>query len=200
MLNTTKSASGKRKIIAIVGMAGSGKSEVADFLIKKGYEYVRLGQIALDILKEKKMPPGEASEKKIREGLRKKHGMAAFAILNMPRIKKLKGNVVIDGLYSWEEYLYFKQKLPEMIVVCVYASPKTRYERLENRAARHGADPILKYRSFKKTESQARDHAELENLHKGGPIAMADYTIVNEGTKQELINNLNKIWRRMNAR
>ncbi|MBM2821128.1 MAG: hypothetical protein HW405_888 [Candidatus Berkelbacteria bacterium] len=189
-----------KKIIAIVGMSGAGKSEVADFFIQKGFSYIRLGQIALNELKRLKMPPGEKSERKIREGLRKKHGMAAFAIINMPKIKKSEGNIVIDGLYSWEEYLYFKEKLPGIIVLAVYASPGTRYTRLENRAGNHGADKVMKYRSFSNQEAAARDKAELENLHKGGPIAMADFTIVNEGTKKELYENLNNVWRKINAK
>ena len=49
----------------------------------------------------------EASERFCRELLRKELGMAAYAILNQPRIDAaLKtADVVADGLYSWEEYL-----------------------------------------------------------------------------------------------
>ena len=75
-----------KKILAIVGMAGAGKSEVADFFIYKGFDYIRLGQLTLDEVKLKKLPPGEVSERKIREKIRKKHGMVAFAILNFPKI------------------------------------------------------------------------------------------------------------------
>ena len=189
-----------RKIIAIVGMCGAGKSEVADFLIQKGFEYVRLGQITLDEVKRRKLEPNEKNERPIREDFRKKHGMAAFAVLNMPKINKAKGDLIIDGLYSWEEYLYFKEKLPGIIVLAVYASPKTRYGRLENRAEKHGVDKAMKYRSFSKIEAAARDKAELENLHKGGPIAMADYTIINEGSKKEMINDLKGFWRKINAK
>lgn len=189
----------KRKIIAIVGMCGAGKSEVADFLIKKGFEYIRLGQITLDEIKRLGLEPTEKNERPIREAFRKKHGMAAFAILNMGKIDKAKGDVIIDGLYSWEEYLYFKEKLQGIKVLAVYSSPKTRYARLENRAGKHGADKAMKYRSFSKIEAAARDKAELENLHKGGPIAMADFTIINEGSKKELLENLGKFWRAINA-
>ena len=30
------------------------------------------------------------------------------------------------------------------------------------------------------SEARTRDYAEIENLHKGGPIAIADYLIVND--------------------
>lgn len=188
-----------KKVIAIVGMPGAGKSEVADFFVRKGFSYIRLGQMALDELARSKMPPGEASERIIRERLRKKHGMAAFAILNFPKIDKLKGDCVVDGLYSWEEYLVFKKRYKNFICLAVYSSPETRYKRLGGRSRKHGADPLMKYRSFSLDEARARDRAELENLNKGGPIAMADYTILNEGTKKELADNLEKLWRKINA-
>jgi dephospho-CoA kinase len=35
-------------------------------------------------------------------------------------------------------------------------------------------------------QARARDFAEIENVNKGGPIAMADFTIRNDGTLAEL--------------
>lgn len=189
-----------KRIIAIVGMPGSGKSEVADFFIKKGFDYIRLGQITLNEVKKRGLKPKEENEQSIREGFRKKYGMAAFAILNFPKIDRLKGDVIVDGLYSWEEYLEFKKKFKGLSVLSIYASPKTRYKRLDDRAKKHGYDPKMKYRSFTPKEAQSRDYAEIEKLNKGGPIAMADFTINNEGTKKDLIDNLNKIYQRINAK
>lgn len=187
----------KKQIVAIVGMPGAGKSEVAAFFQKKGYNYLRLGQLTLDQIKKQGLEPNEANERIIRELLRRKHGMAAFAKLNFPKIEEFKGNVIIDGLYSWEEYLAFKEKYPKMVCLAVYASPETRYNRLVGRAKRHKNDSDLKFRSFSKDETKSRDAAEIEKLHKAGPIAMADYTIVNEGTQQDLQDNLEKIFRRI---
>lgn len=189
-----------KKIIAIVGMPGAGKSEVSDFFIKKGFAYIRLGQITIDEIGKRKLELNEANEKKTREGFREKYGMGAFAILNMPKIKQAKGDIVIDGLYSWEEYTYFKSKLPGIVVLAVYSSPSTRYERLALRAKVHKEDPDKKYRSFTLAEAKARDTAEIENLNKGGPIAMADFTVINEGTKEELRKNLDGVLRRINAK
>ncbi len=189
-----------KKIIAIVGMPGAGKSEVSDFFIKKGFAYIRLGQITIDEIGKRKLELNEANEKKTREGFRKKYGMAAFAILNMTKIKQAKGDIVIDGVYSWEEYEFFKEKLPGIVFIAVYASPMSRYHRLISRAKLHKHDPNKKYRSFTLAEAKARDTAEIENLNKGGPIAMADFTVVNEGTKEDLHNNLEGIMRRINAK
>jgi len=188
-------------VIALVGMAGAGKTEVAEEFKKIGYGYVRLGQITLDEVKNRGLEPSEKNERPIREEFRKKHGMGAFATLNFPKIDEgLKiGNVIVDGLYSWSEYKEFKNKYKDGFkVIAVYASPKTRYNRLENRAAKHGDDPEMIFRSFGCEEAKARDHAEIENIEKGGPIAMSDYTIVNEGTLDELRQKTKEIIKKIN--
>jgi len=35
-------------------------------------------------------------------------------------------------------------------------------------------------------EAAGRDKSEIENSNKGGPIAMADFTIINEASLEEL--------------
>lgn len=182
------------KIICIVGMPGSGKSMVSDELVKRGFSYLRFGQITLDKVKEEGLEVNENNERKIREAIRKEYGMGAFAILNIPKIEELlkKSNVVIDGLYSWSEYKILKDKYEDSVyVIAVYAPPELRYKRLENRIIAN--DEKQRFRSFTKEEAKARDYAEIENLEKGGPIAMADFTIVNTGTIEELKEKVDEI-------
>ena len=181
-------------IICIVGMPGSGKSIVSDELVKQGFAYLRFGQITLDKIKDQGIELNEANEKAAREGFRKEFGMGAFAILNIPKIDELleKSNVVVDGLYSWSEYKILKEKYNgQMYVLAVYAPPKLRYERLESRKAEN--DDKKRFRSITKEEARSRDYAEIENIEKGGPIAMADFTIINTGSEEELKKEINKI-------
>ncbi|MGD0576619.1 MAG: AAA family ATPase [Candidatus Staskawiczbacteria bacterium] len=180
------------KIIFIVGMTGSGKSIVSDELVKKGFAYVRFGQITMDEIKKRGLEINETNEKAVREGLRKEHGMGAFATLNIPKFDGLlkTSNVVGDGLYSWTEYKILKEKYGDLMnVVAVFAPPKLRYQRLENRAVEGDVDS--RFRSIPEGKSKSRDYAEIENIEKGGPIAMADFTIVNTGTVEDLKNQLN---------
>jgi dephospho-CoA kinase len=52
---------------------------------------------------------------------------------------------------------------------------------------------VREERPLTREESAARDKAEIENLNKGGPIAMADYTLTNESTKAFLHRQAKKI-------
>ena len=179
-------------LICLVGMCGGGKSVVADELVKRNYSFIRFGQITLDILKEKGLELNEANEKEIREGLRKEHGMGAFAVMNIPKIDKFleQGSVVVDGLYSWSEYKILKEKYSQIIVVAVLASPELRYTRLE---ARTEIDEKMRNRPIPRKHACSRDYADIENIEKGGPIAMADYYLLNTSTLEELKSQINQL-------
>ena len=174
------------KVVSIVGLAGAGKSEVARVFEENGFVRVRFGQLTDEELKARGLEPGERNERYIRELLRKEHGMDAYALLNLPRIAEAleASDVVVDGLYSWEEYILLKSYyVDNFYVVAVWASPRTRYRRLVDR----------RDRALDAGEASSRDIAEIENLNKAGPIAMADFTISNESSPQDLRQETERI-------
>ena len=180
-------------IVCLVGMCGSGKSVVGEELVHQKYAYLRFGQIVMDTIKEQGLEVCEANEKKIRDGLRQKYGMAAFALLNLPKLDLLiqKSNVVADGLYSWAEYKVLKEHFgSRMKVVAVIAPPELRYARLE---ARTNVDAKMINRPMTREMAIKRDYSEIEISDKGGPIAMADYNILNMGSVEELKKQINKM-------
>jgi dephospho-CoA kinase len=184
------------KIVCISGMCGAGKSVVSDFFVEKRYQFVRFGQITLDEVKKRNLEVNEVNERAIREEFRAKHGMAAFAILNLPKFDELikNGNVIADGLYSWEEYKVLKEHYGEaMKIIAVWAPPELRYKRISTRVSDTN-DKNLRNRSFTKEEAMSRDYAELEKLNKGGPIAMADFTIVNNKEIKFLEDQIKEIY------
>ncbi|MFC2060012.1 AAA family ATPase [Chloroflexota bacterium] len=174
------------KVVSVVGMTGSGKSEVSGLFEEAGFTRIRFGDVTDEEIRKRGLELNEENERYVRELLRHEHGMAAYAILNLPRIDlALKhSHVVIDGLYSWEEYTSFRNRYGEdFYVVAVWASPRTRYARLAGRLKR----PLTL------AEAASRDSAEIENLNKGGPIAMADFTILNEFSLENLEQETKRI-------
>ncbi len=174
------------KVVSIVGMTGSGKSEVARLFRDSGFAMVRFGDITDEEVRKQGLPLTEDNERPVRERIRREHGMAAYAKLSIPRIDvalKTSG-VVVDGLYSWEEYTFLKDYYKDnLIVVAVWSSPGTRYGRLGKR----------KVRPLTPQEAASRDYAEIENLNKGGPICLADYTILNDASLDELKEQVERI-------
>jgi dephospho-CoA kinase len=176
----------KNPLLVIVGMAGSGKSTVARHLEEKGWHVIRFGALTMQELDRRGLPINQANEKTVREELRATHGMDAYARLLLPSIKEslAASPTVIDGLYSWGEYKFLRGRFQdEMKLVTIYTTRSMRYVRLSQR----------RDRPLSVEEAERRDYAEIENVEKGGPIAMADYTIVNDGTEKELFQAVDKL-------
>ncbi len=169
MQNDTPS---QKLLLAFVGMPGSGKSEATKYLKQKGFAYIRFGEITEEGLLAMKLPLTPENEQMYREKIRSELGMAAYAIKSEEKMRTLLEShavLVIDGLYSWEEYVFLSERFLGLKIVYVFANPSVRYERLMKRAVR----PLTK------TQARLRDFAEIEKLNKSGPIAMANYVIEN---------------------
>ena len=167
------------KAVAVVGMCGSGKSVLCDYFCELGWQKVYFGGVVVSQVKKAGQEVNEANERKMREDLRKQYGMGALAVLLKEEIlEKLQtSNVVLDGLYSWSEYLILKELLGDrLIIVAVATNCGVRKARLANR-------PV---RPLSSEDVDKRDKAEIENSEKGGPIAKADFYVTNNGTEAEL--------------
>jgi dephospho-CoA kinase len=166
-------------------MPGAGKSFCVEYLEKKGYPSVYFGGITIDEVRRRGLEVNEQNEKLVREEIRKKEGAGAYAQRIITKINELSESghqrIVADGLYSWTEYKLFKETYADNALVIAIAAPrKTRHERLAVR-------PV---RPLSENEVTAREYAEIENLEKGGPIANADFTLVNDQDTETLLRNL----------
>lgn len=176
------------KIIALVGMPGAGKSTCVDYLTSKGLPSVYFGGVVVDETKRRYGRVSEDLEKIVRKDLRDTEGIGAIATRMIEKIDKLiadgQTKIVADGMYSWSEYKLFKERWGENVtVITVAAARHLRHERLAHR-------PV---RPLNEQEVVAREYNEIETIEKGGPIANADYTIVNDTTPAELLAQFQRV-------
>ncbi len=178
-----------RCIIATVGMCGSGKSVAGERLEQLGFAKVYFGGLTIEEVKRRGLEVNEPNERAVREELRRTHGMGAFALLSLPAIEaalEAGQRVLIDGLYSFSEYKILKKKFGDgLLLLAVFTPRRLRYSRLARRTVR----PLTL------EEAVSRDYSEIENLEKGGPIALADYTLVNDGARKKLVEAVNAVLR-----
>ena len=123
--------------------------------------------------------------------------MAAIAILNLDKIRKFikNGNVIIDGLYSFDEYKVLKKEFgKKFTTIAIYAPPSIRYQRLAERKLTR-KDKVARNRQYTAKEAESRDYAEIEKINKGGPIAIADYTILNIKSLMYFKRQLGKVYK-----
>ncbi|MBI3947939.1 MAG: AAA family ATPase [Armatimonadetes bacterium] len=167
-------------VLAVVGMCGSGKSEASAHLAQKGLPRVHFGGITMEEVRRRGLLVSEANERMVREELRQRHGMAAYAILSLPKIRALVAegrSVLIDGLYSDAELKVLQEEFPgQVFVLGVFTDKRLRYARLAARPAR----PLTP------EEAASRDRMEVDHLEKAPPIALADAMVLNNGTVEEL--------------
>ncbi|MGE5299230.1 MAG: AAA family ATPase [Acidobacteriota bacterium] len=177
------------KIVAFVGLAGSGKSSAVDYLTEKGYPKIYFGGILYKELIAAGIAPGDwEPEKKFREEIREREGKDFIAVRAVKEARNLiaagQRRIILDGLYSWSEYKLLKHEFPGEITVIAIVTPKhLRKQRMANRPER----PMTS------EEVDQRDWAEIENIEKGGPIAIADHFIHNEGSLEKLHAEIDKV-------
>lgn len=179
------------RALALVGMAGSGKTVCARYLESQGFFQFRFGGIVTDEVLRRGLPINPVNERIVREEFRAQDGMDAIARRALPHLLEnltTRPCIVMDGLYSWSEYRLLRQALgAELIVVAIVAERGVRYARLAQRMDR----PLTA------EEAAQRDWQEIEMIEKGGPIAIADYTLLNDADEVALLAGLDALLTRL---
>lgn len=178
----------KKILLAIVGLPGAGKTAAAKYFSERNGAIIEFGKIVNDYIDKHKLGHTETNHKKIRESLRKKYGMAAFAILNEKKIKtafKKSKVVIIDGMRSWEEFTYLKKTLKGVIIIIValYADKALRHKRITAREYR----PHL--------GGDKRDLDELIGINMAPVLGFADFFVDANGSIEDLNDKLEVIHR-----
>lgn len=177
-------------MLALVGMSGSGKSVAVDYLTDKGYPKIYFGGMIYKEMEKRgivRTEDGE-SEKEFREMIRETEGKDWVVRQVIGEAKDLiaagQKRIILDGVYSWTEYKTLKHEFPTCLTfVAIVVDKKLRYARVAERTDR----------AFDITAIRERDRSEIENLEKGGPIAAADYYVLNNGTVEEMQARLDAI-------
>ncbi len=177
------------KLLAIVGMAGSGKSVAIDYLTNHGIPKSYFGGMNLREMAKRGIEITPENEKIFRKQIREEEGNDWVVRQVIAEVNDLIGagqkRIVLDGLYSWTEYKILKHEFPgdQLTVIAIVSPRDLRYKRLAARPDR----------PFDAGAARERDYHEIETIEKGGPIAIADYYIINDGSIEDLESKLKNI-------
>ena len=183
------------KLITVVGMAGAGKSTAVNYLTEnKNLPKIYFGGIIYKAMDEAGIEITPESQKVFREEIRAREGNDFVIKRALEQVSNLieagQRTIVLDGLYTWSEYRILRRAYPgETTIIAVVAPRQLRYKRLADRPER----------PFNEIEAQTRDYSEIENMEKGGPIAIADYYLLNDGTEANLFEQIDHTLQEMSS-
>ena len=200
------------KLIALTGMPGSGKGLFVEMARARGMPVIRMGDLVWDVVEKeglelnaenvgnvamderkkfkawlygRSIPLDEFTEAAIEA--REKEGYGIWAERTITKLKEFENSslIVVDGVRGDREMKKFRNRFgTDLIVIAVHASLKVRFERIRIRKRQ---DDISTIEGFDKRNARELDWGV------GNVIAMADYMIINEGTKEDFEREINKL-------
>ncbi len=170
-------------IIGITGTDGAGKGTVVEYLVKqKGFtHYSSSGFVAEEIEKQGL----EVTRNQLRltaNELREKYGNNFVVRQAFEKaLEEKKELVVIESIRATAEAEFLKQQ--GGILLAVDADEALRYERVQER--RSAKDQVT-FEQFAAHETLEKNDPNPHGMQKAKVIALADYTIFNNGSREEL--------------
>lgn len=176
------------KLLAFVGMSGAGKTRCVNFMVDKNLPIVHFTDITKDEIKARNQEVNDTTLKSVKEDILTKEGEVAYGHRAIEKLNEIvnqgHARAVVDGIISWAEYKFFKEAYgKDIIVVAVVTDRHLRHERL----AKRPINPI------NNVEIMSEEYAAIENQNVGGPIANADFCLINNGTEEDLLKSLDKL-------
>lgn len=174
-------------VIGVVGMPGAGKSLVDEVALAMSFEVVSMGDVVREDARSRGLQPTHENLTSIMFDLREKNGPGVIAARCAPKIfQSSKQVVVVDGLRSMHEVEEFRKSFLRFTILCIHASPETRFRRLFGRGR---SDDPSHWAAF-----VDRDAKELQ-LGLGSVIALSDFVISNEGTTRQFKTKVRRFFR-----
>jgi len=173
-------------IIGLIGRMGSGKGFVGDYLCEN-YNASRhtISDILADILNRLHLTVTREHLQKLGASLRS--GLGYDVIINALKgdIEKDNSNIIIiDGIRYMNE-VEMLRTFENNLLLSIDAKPELRYDRCVLRGEKGEARITFE-------EFLGNENSETEQ-HISEVMKEADYTINNDGTKEELIEKIEKI-------
>ena len=170
-------------LIGITGTDGAGKGAVVNYLTKeKHFTHYSSRKLILEHIRANNLPTTRNQMRLTANQLRKKYGNA-FVIEQSYKKAEKDGavNVVIESLRAVAEGEYLKNN--GGVLIAVDAAVNVRYKRVQNRRSESDA---VTFTEFNEHEELEKNDPNPHGMQKAKVIEMAEYTITNNGTLEEL--------------
>ena len=181
----------KSIVFGLTGKNASGKGTVAEILKKKNFTYHSLSDSLRDELKTLKKEETRENLIDIGNKLREKGGPGVLADKLIPKLNS-GNNHIVDSIRNPLEVVSLRKEtlLRRFFLISVDANSRLRYDRLCSRGRIGDTDS---WEKFVKQEEKEENNDDPNKQQLSRTMEMADYSIDNSGTLEELEAQVNRI-------
>lgn len=177
-------------IIGITGTLGAGKGTIVDYLIQqRQFLHFSVRSYLIEEAQRRNMPINRDTFVVVANSLRAAHSPSFITDELFKRALESGQNAIIESIRTPGEVDSLRQK-GNFVLFAVDADPKIRYERI---VSRNSETDHVSFETFIENEQRemTSDDPNKQNLSKC--IAMADYTLLNNGDFEALYQQIDKI-------
>lgn len=181
-------------IIGITGQPSSGKDTIAEHLSAQGFAIISTSDLIRQEMRKFGLPTGRAHMHDFVNEMRKARGPDYLAV---EVIKTITGDTASVGLRNIAEVSAFRKAFgKQFVLVATEALLDIRYARAQER--RREGDHIS-LEQFK-AEEEVERHGSAETQQVDDVIAMADYTLKNDGFKEDFLHSVDDLLAKLRTR
>ncbi len=175
-------------IIGLTGKNGSGKGEVARFLVDAGYQYFSLSDEVRDELERLGLDITRATLTTTANELRANFGAGVLAQRTLQKLDPT-AHAVVDSIRNPFEVETLR-RLDTFHLISVDADTKVRFERIKARKREQDPETYEQFLEVEAREAQSENPAS-QQLNRTG--TMADAIVENNGTVEELHEQVRQV-------
>ena len=175
------------KIFVIVGMPAAGKNIARTYAESESFPYFATGDFVREEVNKRGLESNAENTGRVSSELRGQDGMGVTRLALAVAKKAAKRIVFMEGMRSWPEIELIRQEV--LCVVVAFLAPRqTRLKRIISRGRSDDTPDFF----------EERDMREIA-YGTSVPIALADEYILNTGTVEDALNDLNGIVKKQSS-
>lgn len=176
-------------IIGITGTNGAGKGAVVDYLVQKeGFKHYSARDFITEEIKRRELPVDRSSMREVANDLRLTHGPAYVIESLFKRAEDDGADAIIESVRAVGEAQFLKAH--GALLIAVDAERASRYDRAVRRGS---ATDKVDFATWVAQEEREWHNSEEHDMNIPAVMAQADYTVMNEGSFEELHAQIEKI-------